>query len=479
LTYRNPNIRILLDSETYNLSKSILAESKGQFQGGPLANNYPPLAVAQNANRETSRWSEDVIVHPRRTIPKKEGTLSAAGLDGVKAGMHYDIIIADDLHSQQNTRSKYQIEQVIEHYRLLLSILEPNGVLIVIGTRWALEDAYTQIAKDADTFVFVPAASARPMSKAAKRYQVADQAKVLVYDHQTNEAHSLETGDEYYLNFPQTLPLSHLLKMEQRQGTYIYSAQYILRPVASHNKRFKEENIQFYTPDQTPLSNISTTPLPGHAKYNPLFPSRLTERPFVRFGFVDPAFTTSDYSDYSGIITMAVDHDRNMFVMRAEKQKFEPPDLLDFILKLNTEDKIQTWFIEEVAAQKVLRFYLEYKAKHDKVKINIVPVKSGGRKKEIRIMSLQPYFENKKVFMLPTHTDLIQEIKLFPMLAHDDLIDALAYAPMVVYDGSVAAQAARPIPEFCFNRFLKEQKDKKAEGIRPRNFDPLQISGGW
>jgi hypothetical protein len=176
LLERNPNLRVMLDSETFNLSKSILSEIKQQYETGPYTQYFEKVDA-----RKVIRWNEDSIILPRRTDPKKEGNIAAAGLDGVKAGMHYDIIIADDLHSQNNTRTQHQIDQVIEHYRLLLSILEPNGLLVVIGTRWAEDDAYTIIGRDATAQLFIPAASTISMNINSQLVEVDE--PLLVYDH--------------------------------------------------------------------------------------------------------------------------------------------------------------------------------------------------------------------------------------------------------------------------------------------------------
>ena len=115
LLSRDPNLRILIDSETYSLSMSILSEIKQHYESPVSSLVNTPFSLAHTPRSQIDRWAEDSIILPSRTIPKKEGSIDAAGVDGVKAGKHYDIIIADDLHSQNNTRTSYQIDQVIEH----------------------------------------------------------------------------------------------------------------------------------------------------------------------------------------------------------------------------------------------------------------------------------------------------------------------------------------------------------------------------
>ena len=45
--------------------------------------------------------------------------------------------------------------------------------------------------------------------------------------------------------------------------------------------------------------------------------------------------------------------------------------------------------------------------------------------KQARIRSLQPKFEDKKIFLRKTQLSLIDQILRFPQIPHDDLLDAL------------------------------------------------------
>ncbi len=92
--------------------------------------------------RRDPGWTEDAITVGGRTRNLKEPTISAAGIDAVKVGTHYDVIVCDDLHSQLNVTTPEQIRKVVEYYRLILSLLEPRGDLIVVGTRWHYSDPY-------------------------------------------------------------------------------------------------------------------------------------------------------------------------------------------------------------------------------------------------------------------------------------------------------------------------------------------------
>ena len=451
LLQKDCNLRVMLDSETYNLSKSILSEIKQQYMYGPYTQNFEAVDP-----KNVMRWAEDSIILPWRTAPKKEGNFAAAGLDGVKAGMHYDLIIADDLHSQNNTRTRYQIEQVIEHYRLLLSILEPNGLLVVIGTRWAEDDAYTTISKDATAELFIPATSTVSMNINSELKETDD--PLLVYDH---IADSAVNATKFYLNFPKVLPFSHLSAIEKRQGPYIYSAQYLLKPVASKEKRFKEEWVKYYT-------ECPGAPMFGETGYDPHIVRPLSSKFYRKVGLVDPAFTTQDYSDFTGICVIAADSQRNMYVNHADQYKLEPFELIEKIFHLHALYDVSEWYIEEVAAQRVLKFFLEYLMGKEDKRIFVGSVKSYGRKKEFRIMSLQPYCASGKLFVRPDQEVLLHQMRRFPILKNDDVLDALAYAPQVIFDGDTPSIITYKNEKITMGDLTQEIRDRNGSGgIRP------------
>ena len=145
----------------------------------------------------------------------------------------------------------------------------------------------------------------------------------------------------------------------------------------------------------------------------------------------------------------------------------------------NFSSLIDEFFIEEVAAQKVLRFYLEYKAAHENKIINVWPVKTFGRSKEKRMYdTLSPFMQNKKVFLQAKQTALIDQIIRFPFTKNDDLLDALAYVPQVIYDAGKVRPKPVANPPGSFDAMLKEHKHDTEEGsgIRPRNYSDVTTS---
>src|SRR5258706_624485 len=136
---KNPNIRILLASEKFTISTAFLTEIKGHFEKNEKFRALYGNLVGKD------KWTGTEIPVSNRTMWRKEPTISCAGIDVTKVGMHYDRIKVDDPHSDQNTQGQDQIDKVIRWFKLLFSLLDPGGYLDVNGTIWHYGDLYNYI----------------------------------------------------------------------------------------------------------------------------------------------------------------------------------------------------------------------------------------------------------------------------------------------------------------------------------------------
>lgn len=143
LLINNPNLRILIDSELFTNSVTFIREIKGHFKS--------PLFMRLFGNLEGDLWSQSEIIIKTRTRNLKEASIVAGGIGTTKVGQHFDVIIADDLNSPQNTNSIDNANKVIDHYKYNVSILEPTGTYVVIGTRYSSSDVIGHILANEDT----------------------------------------------------------------------------------------------------------------------------------------------------------------------------------------------------------------------------------------------------------------------------------------------------------------------------------------
>lgn len=137
---RNPNERVLIDSEVYNNSKNFIREIKQYLESERMVKLF--------GNFKGPVWSEGEITIAQRTHPYKEASITAGGVGTVKVGQHYSIDIKDDLNSTKNSQTVEQRAKVVRHYQMSTSILDPGGRQIVIGTRYSSDDVIGWILKN-------------------------------------------------------------------------------------------------------------------------------------------------------------------------------------------------------------------------------------------------------------------------------------------------------------------------------------------
>lgn len=132
LLSRNPNLRILIDSELFNNSKTFLREIKSHLE--------TPLFRAVFGEWKAEPWNESEIIIGQRNQFRKEASITVGGIGTTKVGQHYDVIIGDDMNSPNNSNTPENAKKVVDHYKYNTSILEPNGIYVVIGTRYSEND---------------------------------------------------------------------------------------------------------------------------------------------------------------------------------------------------------------------------------------------------------------------------------------------------------------------------------------------------
>lgn len=128
----NHNRRILIDSELYTNSATFLREIKQHL----LSEKFQALF----GNWKTRVWNESEIIISARTKNLKEASITVGGIGTTKVGQHFDDIVGDDYNSPSNTNTPENASKVVNHYKYNLSILEPTGTYVLIGTRYSQND---------------------------------------------------------------------------------------------------------------------------------------------------------------------------------------------------------------------------------------------------------------------------------------------------------------------------------------------------
>jgi len=375
-----PNARILIDSETFSKSKAFMREIIEHLMGNPKYREIFKAIHGMYPFEKKSKarlWTDSELILPCRTRPLKEPTISAAGIDVTKTGMHYDLIIMDDLHSEKNVTNREQIDQVIQHYKLGLALLDPGRPLVVVGTHWDFTDLYQYII-----------------------------------DFQQNRFNILVRGaynEDGSLFFPERLNKEFLDSQRESLGGYLFSCQYLNSPVSDETAVFKRDCIRYKTLEE------------------------IKGRPINWYLSVDPSYEGT-YSDYAALVLAGMDFQRDIYVRYITRQKMTYGDIINEIFRIYTHRdfqgiKIGRIYLETIATQKSIGVELNNEMKRRNTWLPVEEIRSHKLSKEERIRGLAPFYEFGHIYHIKECPELIEleyELLHFPRGQHDDMIDSLA-----------------------------------------------------
>lgn len=379
-----PNARVMIDSETFSKSKAFLREiidhltsNEAYREVFKAIHGMYPFTTRSAAKL----WTDSEVILPCRTRPLKEPTICCAGIDVTKNGMHYDLIIGDDLHSEKNVTNREQIAQTIDHYKLAFSLLDPGRPMILIGTRWHELDLYQHI-----------------MDYEAEDFNI---LKKSAYN---------EDGS---LFFPEVLTHEALDKIKRRQGASIFSKQYLNEPVSDENATFKREQII-----RIPWAKVSGRPMNWYLSIDP--------------AYYDPR-GTMQYSDYAVLALVGMDYQRELFVRHIVRRKMSYSEIINEMFAIYNDPKFRDIknmrMILEVVGAKSLSYELHNEQKRRGTWLQVKELTGRKIGKEERIRALAPFYEYGHIYHIqecPNVEEFEYELLHFPTAKHDDIIDAVS-----------------------------------------------------
>lgn len=388
---RNPDIRILIASEEFMTAQKFLEEITGHIE-----ENVEFKSLYGNL-KGRGKWSQKEIVVKTRKLHRKEPTITCAGIDVTKVGLHYDLIIIDDPHSSKNITTREQIEKVKTWYRLVLSLLDPGGKLIIIGTRWHYDDLFGWI---------IDKERERRQLGMKKRYHIKIERAI---------------RDDGTLLWPDRLSREFLEDTKLDQGPYIFSCQYQNEPVDDEFATFKKSWVKLYKPESE---------LPDH---------------FRNFTTVDP-MRDEEGNDYCAIVTCSLGPDWRAYIRDVVRAKMDEYDTIEAIFQVYKKYKPEKIGFETVAWQKSYYKFVKNEMLRRGKRLPMVELKTDTRiTKRMRIRSMIPYWR-AGLFLVPGKhlsdlepgiAHLVDELLRYPRVSNDDCIDALAYMDQLLRRPSI------------------------------------------
>jgi hypothetical protein len=155
---KNHNLRILLVSSTAATAKNFMVEIINNIEGNPkyhfwarAIDQYKKGVIPKMRirHRREEHWTDDSITIGRDGLKMKDPTIHTVGLFGSILSKRADIIIVDDVVTQENSATEDQRQKIKDWiYTTLMPVLVPGGRFIYLGNTWHMDDLVSNLLKD-------------------------------------------------------------------------------------------------------------------------------------------------------------------------------------------------------------------------------------------------------------------------------------------------------------------------------------------
>jgi len=326
-----------------------------------------------------SKWTDsEWLVKDSRWEGSKDVTLFAQGVGGQIVSKRFDVILCDDIIDDLNTANAEQMASVENWFwKTMFPCLAPDGVIIMLGTRWAEGDLYQTLLT--------------PKEQGGKGWKHVIRGALIPDPDAPEGFRSL---------WPEYFSVEFLLSMKESMGASLFACA-MLNDITGlmEGTVFSTRDFQYF---QT---------LPTDHKYT------------VRMG-VDLASSTKESADYTARVTTAEDEEGNFYVLSYHRDRISSghrgfvydgwaayPQMGAVIVE---NQQFQSTLVQEIMRE-----------------FPRIPVQ--GRRadtdKKTRARAVAARYEARKVWHHANlkGSDLEVELASFDK-GHDDLVDALGYS---------------------------------------------------
>lgn len=383
----DPEVRILVAHSILDLAKPILHEIKQHFiRNREFRHLFPEFVPGQDDGLFGT--SENFTV-PNKSLIRKDPTVRVGAADATLVSSHYNHIVMDDMVDEKNSRTQLGRDKVDLWRQQAMSLLDPEGTIDAVGTRWHDDDMYGRIL-------------GRESSQwSINKNVLRDESFNYILPKRTvtftmhGRVHKIVSG--YDRKEEETL--------RQEQDLHVFMAQYFNDPISAQDAKFKRAHLHYWNELPDPTRE----------------PVRVTTT-------VDPAISDMDGSCYSGIVTCCTNDAGDVYVAEAKRVRGDMDVLIEAVFGTVLKWGVQTVGIEDVAYQKALLKPLRVKQIESGVFFAVVPLRSYKTKsKDLRIETLVPFWTSGRILIGHDQTELREELLRYPAAKYRDLLDALAY----------------------------------------------------
>lgn len=434
--YRNPNIRILINSAEKKLSIAFLREITQYLIDGELQdrlwNDRPhitgPLVPVLSADKKgmnksdrdmfASIIAQKTIWHSEaiqviRPATLKEPTVGITSARTSDTGFHFDLIINDDLVTFLNSDSPDKARKIYQQAADLTSVLDPMYLAEIgevkgkVFKEWVGREIIT---------------TGTPYFHWDFNVHLSNSENLGYVKFVRNiYKNGIDASDGY--TCPSRFDNKYVAELRNElinsRGVKAWSAQYLLKVVAAEHQTLRFDNVV--------KIGLSYIHIQGNGVVSVTIGSDL--RQIRCIAALDPAATINKHSNHSGFVIGGIDSMNNLYILGGFKEKLTPSSLAERCLKLLKFYGVWRLVIESgvsLANAVMDTFKLVFSGRHQ---CAFIPYTPKGDKNERIGWALEPYLGQDPVaniYVVETlWNPLVEEIQLFDPDAKDNMDDLL------------------------------------------------------
>jgi hypothetical protein len=413
---KNPALRVLYISSTSGLAVKQLKFIKDILTSDIYRRYWPEMVNQDEFHREKWTETEIAVDHPiRKKENIRDSTVFTGGLTTSLTGLHCDIAVLDDVVVQENAYTEEGRGKVKRQYSLLASIEGTDSREWAVGTRYFGADLYAD--------------------------QLEMQVEVVDEEGQVLESESLyEVFERVVEDSPGRDGSGQFLwpRQQRSDGKWFgFNAKELARKRAQYLDK-TQFYAQYYNDPNDPSAAGITADMFQYYKREELRQANgywyIADRRLNLCASIDFAFSRSKKADYTCLVVVGIDGDRNVYVLDIERFKTDKiSDYFAAILRLHQRWGFQKLLAEVTTAQDVIvkdlknNYIYKYNLALSVVDHN--PTRHQGSKEERTDSILQHRYNDRKIWHYRGgHCQLLEEELILKFPSHDDIKDALAVA---------------------------------------------------
>ena len=367
---RNPKLKVMQITHTGELAFRFGRKVRDIVDSAEYQEVFPGVHLKTDS-KSAGRWETN-----------DGGEAFYSGIGGAVTGRGADLLVLDDIHSEQDALSPTALDNAWDYYSSgPRQRLQPGGAIVIVMTRWSTKDL-----------------TGRLLNKQAEDH--ADQWEVVEFP-----AIFPDSGEALW---PEYWALSELEGVKASLPVSKWEAQWMQNPTSEEGAILKREWWQIWKKDDIP------------------------QMQYIIQSY-DTAYTKKETSDFSAITTWCVFYPDEgstrpaLLLLDVKKGRWDFPELKRVAYEQYTYWDPDTIIIEAKASGLPLTDELRQAG------IPVVNYSPGkGNDKIARVNAVAPLLESGMVYVPETRwaEELVEECAAFPFGDYDDLVDSTTQALM-------------------------------------------------